>query len=297
MGSPLPDVAGTAPQPDLDTLVRPITAVEAIIAGWPDPQILTVEALKSAIHDLHKTALQRLIRALKDDPATGPRLRAALADPVIYGVLRYHGLVKVPLSERLERALEEVRPALGAHGGGVELVAIQPPDTVELRLLGSCHGCPASAQTLTEGVEKAIRKHCPEIVHIRQVSRSAPEVRSDGSAPRHVISPFALHEKSGWLDAGHVTEIPEDGIVARTVSDRMVLFAKRGATITCFDNACAHLGMPLEMGEVCDGIITCTYHGFRYSLETGECLTAPEVQLKVHGVRVEGGRVQVRLEH
>jgi nitrite reductase/ring-hydroxylating ferredoxin subunit len=54
--------------------------------------------------------------------------------------------------------------------------------------------------------------------------------------------------------------------------------------------------MPLEMGEVHDGVITCSYHGFQYLLESGECLTAPGVQLKVHAVRVTGDRVQVRLE-
>jgi nitrite reductase/ring-hydroxylating ferredoxin subunit len=54
--------------------------------------------------------------------------------------------------------------------------------------------------------------------------------------------------------------------------------------------------MPLDMGEIADGVITCSYHGFQYLLETGECLTAPEVQLKTHAVRVLGDRVQVRLE-
>jgi nitrite reductase/ring-hydroxylating ferredoxin subunit len=54
--------------------------------------------------------------------------------------------------------------------------------------------------------------------------------------------------------------------------------------------------MPLDMGEVSDGVITCSYHGFKYLLETGECLTAPEVQLKLHAVRVMDDRVQVRLE-
>jgi nitrite reductase/ring-hydroxylating ferredoxin subunit len=54
--------------------------------------------------------------------------------------------------------------------------------------------------------------------------------------------------------------------------------------------------MPLEMGAIDDGVITCAYHGFQYLLETGECLTAPEVQLRVHAVRVVGERVQVRLE-
>ncbi|GAC1630706.1 MAG: NifU family protein [Nevskia sp.] len=285
-----------APVDDLDALVQSITRLEAIVATWDESQRLSVQALKSAIEDLHKEALKRLIRSLKDDPAAGARLRETLADPVVYGVLRFHGLVKAPLAERLNLALEDVRPALAGHGGGVELVAIKLPDTVELRLVGSCHGCPASGQTLSEGVEKAIRAHCPEIVHINQVSRAAPEAPADGSSTIHFISPFALHAKAGWLDAGSLDEIPEGAVSERRIKNRSVLLSKRGDTVSCFDNSCAHLGMPLEMAEVADGVITCSYHGFRYRLETGECLTAPEVQLKMHAVRVTGNRVQVRLE-
>jgi nitrite reductase/ring-hydroxylating ferredoxin subunit/Fe-S cluster biogenesis protein NfuA len=281
---------------DLDTLVQSITALESIVAGWAETQVLTVQALKSAIEALHKEALRRLIRALKDDPAAGVRLREALNDPVVYGVLRFHGLIKVPLSERVHRALEEVRPLLAGHGGGVELVALKPPDTVELRLTGSCHGCPSSGQTLTEGVERAIRNHCPEIVHIHQVSRAAPESRGDGSSVVHFISPFARHADTRWLDAGTLADVPDQGVVERTLGGRSVLLAKRGGQVSCFDNACAHLGMPLDMGEVSDGVITCSYHGFKYLLDTGECLTAPEVQLKLHAVRVMDDRVQVRLE-
>ena len=285
-----------APVDDLEVLVQAITRLESIVAGWDETHILTVQALKSAIEDLHKEALKRLIRALKDDPAAGAKLREALGDPVVYGVLRFHGLIKAPLAERLNTALDEVRPALAGHGGGVELVTIKPPDTVELRLTGSCHGCPASGQTLSEGVEKAIRAHCPEIVHINQVSRSAPETSADGSSTIHFISPFAMHAKAGWLDVGTLDEVPEGGISERKIKGRSVLLSKRGDTVSCFDNSCAHLGMPLEMGEISEGVITCSYHGFQYLLETGECLTAPEVQLKAHAVRVSGTLVQVRLE-
>lgn len=297
------DVECAAPAPamadsgvELDALVHDIAALEGIVADWDEAYVLTVQALKSAIEDLHKEALKRLIRALKDDPAAGIRLREALADPVVYAVLRFHELIRAPLAERVNLALEEVRPALAGHGGGVELVAIKPPDTVELRLIGSCHGCPASGQTLSEGVEKAIRSHCPEILHINQVSRSAPESSGDGTSTIHFISPFALHAKAGWLDAGVLAEIPEGGVMERKLTGRSVLLTRRDTQVNCFDNACAHLGMPLEMGDVSDGVITCSYHGFTYLLETGECLTAPEVQLKVHAVRVTGNRVEVRLE-
>lgn len=280
----------------LERLVQAITSLETIVAGWDESHALTVQALKSAIEELHKEALKRLIRALKDDPAAFARMREALSDHVVYAVLRFHGLLKEPLGARIHKALEEVRPFMQSHGGDVELVAVKAPDTVEIRLIGSCHGCPASTTTLTEGVEKAIRAYCPEIVHINQVSKGPAEAPKDGVSTVHFISPFALHANSGWVDAACLDEIPEGGVAERKVKGRSVLLSKRGSHVSCFDNSCAHLGMPLEMGEVRDGIITCSYHGFQYLLETGECLTAPEVQLKVHAVKVTGNRVQVRLE-
>lgn len=287
-------------EPDLDRLVQGITAVEALVAEWEEPQRLGVQALKTAIEDLHKEAFKRLIRALKSDSAAGPVLRDALSDPIVWGVLSFHGLVREPLEARVRKALEEVRPFMESHGGGVELVAVKPPDTVELRLIGSCHGCPASSTTLSQGVEKAIREHCPEIKHINQVSRGPSESctkhEGDGSATVHFISPFALHAKSGWLDASRIDEIPDRGIREVQIKGKSVLLSRNGRAVSCFDNSCAHLGMPLDMGEVADGVITCSYHGFQYRLETGECITAPEVQLRTHAVRVLGDRVQVRLE-
>lgn len=278
----------------LERLTNDIGKLETLIAGWEDESHqLAAQAIKSSIEALHKEALKRLIRALKDDPATGAKLREALQDRVVYGVLLYHGLVKEPLQSRVETALAEVRPMLKGHGGDVELVAVKSSDTVEIRLVGSCHGCPASGQTLTEGIEVAIRQHCPEIVHINQVSRGASEANGQ---PLYFISPFAASASQGWIAACEFADITNGSIVERKIKDRSVLLYRDGDEVSCVDNACAHLGMPLEMGEIENGIITCSYHGFRYSLATGECLTVPEVQLKVHAVRVKGSQVEVRLE-
>ncbi len=280
---------------ELERLAGDIDKLDVIVAGWDESYQLTALALKSSIEALHKEALRRLIRALKDDPAAGAKLREALDDKVVFGVLSYHGLLRQPLNERVEAALAEVRPFMQGHGGNVELVAVKPPDTVEIRLVGSCHGCPASSQTLTEGVEKAIREHCPEIIHINQVSRGAPEAERNGQQ-LYFISPFAAGAAQGWIEACQLADIPAGNILERRVKDRSVLLYREGDEVSCVDNACAHLGMPLEMGEVAGGVLTCSYHGFRYLLATGECLTVPEVQLKVHAVRVKGASVEVRLE-
>jgi Fe-S cluster biogenesis protein NfuA/nitrite reductase/ring-hydroxylating ferredoxin subunit len=217
-------------------------------------------------------------------------LRDAAADEVVYAVLRHHELLRPSLQERVEAALESVRPQLAAHGGDVELVAIEPPGAVSVRLLGSCDGCSAAGLTMKAGVEKAIQERCPEIVQVRVVNGS---LASKGSAVQFV-SPFAAAEEVGWVPAVRLGEIPEGGVLPLTLAEHSLLLSRSGASVSCFENACAHLGMPLDAGEISGGVITCPHHGFRFALESGECLTVPEVQLQTHAVRVRGNDVEVR---
>ena len=91
-------------------------------------------------------------------------------------------------------------------------------------------------------------------------------------------------------------ELPDGASRCVEIDGRGLLLSRFGDRVTCFDNACAHMGLPLDGGAIEAGLITCPHHGFRYALETGECLTAPEVQLRPHGVRVVGDRIQVRLD-
>ncbi|OGX25405.1 MAG: hypothetical protein A3J51_04260 [Omnitrophica WOR_2 bacterium RIFCSPHIGHO2_02_FULL_45_21] len=69
------------------------------------------------------------------------------------------------MKEKIEQALETIRPALQADGGDIQLVAIEG-DLVKVRLTGACGGCPMSSMTMTQGVEKAIKKVVPEIKRV-----------------------------------------------------------------------------------------------------------------------------------
>lgn len=278
----------------LSSLLENIHSLEAIVQGWDESQQLTLHALRQAIDDLHKEAVARMIRCLKSDPAALQALKQAVTDEVVYAVLRHLELVKPSLHERAEQALASVRPLLQGHGGNVELVAVEPPDTVEITLIGACDGCPSAGLTLTEGIEKAIREHCPEIVTIRKV-KGHLAASHDQRPSVSFISPFALKTEAGWKAVLHLDEIPDKGVRAMELDGQSLLVSRQGERVTCFLNACAHMGMPLDMGEVSGGVITCPYHGFRYDLSSGECLTVPEVQLVPVAVRVVGSTVQVRL--
>jgi len=66
------------------------------------------------------------------------------------------------MRERIEVALDRIRPALRADGGDVELVDVQD-GVVTVRLTGACGSCPMSTMTLRTGVERAIKQEIPEI--------------------------------------------------------------------------------------------------------------------------------------
>lgn len=65
--------------------------------------------------------------------------------------------------EKINSAINEVRPYLNADGGDVELVELTGDNTVKVRLTGACDGCPFSVMTLKAGIEQAIRKKFPEM--------------------------------------------------------------------------------------------------------------------------------------
>lgn len=74
------------------------------------------------------------------------------------------------LLERIETALESIRPYLEADGGNVKLVDVTPENIVRLELLGNCGSCPMSSMTLKAGVEDAIKRAVPEIVAVEAVN-------------------------------------------------------------------------------------------------------------------------------
>jgi Fe-S cluster biogenesis protein NfuA len=68
--------------------------------------------------------------------------------------------------DRVQKALERVRPYLQSDGGDIDLIDVSEDMTVKVRLKGACHGCPFSMQTLKAGVEQAIMKEVPEIKRV-----------------------------------------------------------------------------------------------------------------------------------
>ncbi len=73
------------------------------------------------------------------------------------------------LKEKIEDALNRVRPSLQADGGDVELIDIDSNGVVKVKLTGACAGCPMSEMTLKMGIEKILKQNIPEIMKVESI--------------------------------------------------------------------------------------------------------------------------------
>jgi Fe-S cluster biogenesis protein NfuA len=73
------------------------------------------------------------------------------------------------MKEKIEKALEMVRPMLAADGGDVELVEVTPEGVVKLKLKGACGCCPMSQMTLKMGIERILKQAVPEVKEVISV--------------------------------------------------------------------------------------------------------------------------------
>ncbi len=70
------------------------------------------------------------------------------------------------MKEKVEAALNKIRPMLQADGGNVELVEVTPDGVVKVKLTGACGGCPMSQMTLKAGIERVVKKDVPEVKEV-----------------------------------------------------------------------------------------------------------------------------------
>jgi len=129
-----------------------LARVESALAGIEDdPPAL---AALQAVVELYGEALRRLVRS--------GAIGAAPDDDLVAHLLLVHDLHPEGVETRVARALEEVRPYLGSHGGGVELVGISG-GVARVRLEGTCDGCASSTATLKDAIERAVLQAAPEL--------------------------------------------------------------------------------------------------------------------------------------
>ena len=72
--------------------------------------------------------------------------------------------------DKVKQIIDKIRPQLQMDGGDIELISVEDDGTVRVRLLGHCAGCMHAQQTLTYGVERAIKQFVPEVKQVLNVA-------------------------------------------------------------------------------------------------------------------------------
>ncbi len=73
------------------------------------------------------------------------------------------------MKEKVQEALNEIRPHLQADGGDIELIEVTEEGVVKVRLVGACSGCPGAQMTLQLGVERALKQRVPQVKAVEAV--------------------------------------------------------------------------------------------------------------------------------
>jgi Fe-S cluster biogenesis protein NfuA/nitrite reductase/ring-hydroxylating ferredoxin subunit len=255
----------------------------------------------AALLDLYGAALERIVEEVSAVDGDG-RLAATLAeDELVSHVLLLHDLHPVPLRDRVQEALDGVRPYLASHGGNVEVLGVEE-GIVRLAMEGSCSGCPSSTVTLKLAIEDAIHKAAPDVVEIVAEGVAAEAPASGGNGQLIQLEPpqppaDQPAPAAEWAMAGGMPELQGERPLLKDVSGESILFLRLAGTVYAYRPDCPGCGASLEGGALEATALACGQCGNRYDvLRAGRCLDQPQLHLEPLPLLVdESGLVKVAL--
>lgn len=100
---------------------------------------------------------------------------------------------------------------------------------------------------------------------------------------------------SGFTDLADASEVPLGRVKSFAVDGRTIAVYHVDEGYFATDNSCPHRGGPLAEGDLIANEIICPWHLWGFDVETGICGGNREVSVATHEVRIEGGRIQVKL--
>jgi Fe-S cluster biogenesis protein NfuA/nitrite reductase/ring-hydroxylating ferredoxin subunit len=283
--------------PAIDEAERLAAQIEAALQeldALPYPAVREqMYGLLQAIDGLHRLALHRFVGLLREQD-----VEIANADPLAGLLLRMYDIVPTAPAERVEAALDSVRPYIHSHGGAVELVDVVD-GVVHLRLSGACVGCPASEITLHRRVEAAIREAYPEFAGIRLHDTPQPAdapampgfipladiTVQRGAAPPSGLRPIA---STGAVPPGTTTAFDLDGV--------WVLVANIAGEFFAASNTCPGSRAPLHLGVFAPPIVVCPWHNDTFDVRSGRRVDGqPGEPLETYPVVVRDGTIHVAI--
>ena len=257
-----------------------------------------VAELETLVGTLERDGDERALMLLQlMDAIHRPAFELVLAGdvehPIATAVLGMYELVPLDDRAQVEEALDEIRPYMESHGGGLELLDVVG-GAVHVRMSGSCNGCAASAMTLQRGVETKLRERIPwfeEIVAHEDEAVDESEgfalpllqidFRASGKPSAEKSGPAA--EGSGdllqiaklkrpvFVDVGLLADLPSGEMMVAEVDGNEILIVNLEGEPYAFRNVCPVDGRnPLNGGRLAGSVLVCPWHNCAYDARSGK---------------------------
>ena len=247
-----------------------------------------VAELETLVNTLERDGDERALMLLQlMDAVHRPALELLLAGqpdhPIAASVLAMYDLVPLDEYTQVEEALDEVRPYIESHGGGLDLLEVDG-GIVHVRLSGSCQGCAASAMTLRRGVEEKLRERIAWFEEI-VAHDPEPEPAVAGGLPMIQVDPRARTPAAGggellqiahlkrpvFVDVGRLEELADGAMTVADVDDNAILIINLGGEPYAFRNVCPVDGRnPLDGGRLTGTVLVCPWHNCAYDARSGK---------------------------
>jgi Fe-S cluster biogenesis protein NfuA/nitrite reductase/ring-hydroxylating ferredoxin subunit len=221
----------------------------------------TALAAVQALVELYGEALARVTAR------AGPE--SLISDELLSHLLIAHDLHPLPVGERVAAALNEVRPYLESHGGGVDLLGVED-GVARIRLRGSCEGCPSSAMTLKLAVEDAVRRAAPEIERVDAEDAASPVLQIEIAEGLPI-----------WRTLAVPTELEPGRVLVTEVAGEELLLLKVERELYAYRPGCPACGASLDEAALRGAELRCASCGKTYDVRrAGRCLDSPQLHLE-----------------
>jgi len=237
-----------------------------------------VEEVVGLLVELYGAGLERILEVVNEDAETAaPMLKRFTDDKFIESLLVLHGIHPVDVDTRIEAALDQARPYLGSHAGGVEYLGVDDDGVAHLKLEGSCHGCPSSTVTVKLTLEQAIAEAAPEVIRVQvEGVAEAPTGPSPsllqiqtrpgaGSNSGSNGSDSASDAASSWMPVDAEGLLPGEKRI-QLVEGMEVLICSAVGNLYAYRNACASCGASLYDAALLDEALRCSRCGTLYNI-------------------------------
>ncbi len=271
---------------DTEQLVERVQELQAALetCGESVPRGLA-EELVSAVVQMYGAGLERIVGSVSEAGPDGEQIAASLLDdPLVATLLLIHDLHPVSLEQRVQQALDSVRPYMESHGGNVELLSLED-GVARIHLRGSCSDCSASSVTLELAIKQALEEAAPDLEGL--------EV--EGVLPQAL--PVVMSEPGrSWFDVESVASLGDGSLAAVNVAGADLVVANVDGSLLAYRDRCASCNAPLHDGLLLAGALSCPECARSFFLPSaGRSMDDDRVQLEPVPLLREEGRVKVAL--